>query len=178
MQTGFSLCTFLSGKKYTGKSLFWPCTDPVRDCSAIVQPSLLVLWLAYLNGSTFEKTSLQISPFPLFFEKINSKFQHSFQFYQFLGLDKFSKIIMCRKILMRLQNIHATHCDISRGLCSIMFRKRVKISLLKMRQKNRNFEKKRDQNSNLHQKSLLTWRIPLSLPWIIYFPYLGKNLGH
>ena len=53
MKTGFSLCTFSHrekpvsiswdpcnenrffpvGKKYTGKSLFWPCTDPVRDCS-------------------------------------------------------------------------------------------------------------------------------------------------
>ena len=55
MKTGFSLCTFSHrekpvsiswdpcnnyrffpvGKKYTGKSLFWPCTDPVRDCSVI-----------------------------------------------------------------------------------------------------------------------------------------------
>ena len=25
---------FPVGKKYTGKFLFWPCTDPVRDCSA------------------------------------------------------------------------------------------------------------------------------------------------
>ena len=44
---------------------------------------------------------------------------------------------------MRLQNIHATHCDISRGLCSIMFRKRVKKSMLKMRQKNKSLEKTR-----------------------------------
>ena len=55
MKTGFSLCTFSHrekpvyiswdpcnenrflpvGKKYTGKSLFWPCTDPVRDCSVV-----------------------------------------------------------------------------------------------------------------------------------------------
>ena len=55
IKTGFSLCTFPNrekpvfiscdpcnenrffpvGKKYTGKSLFWPCTDPVRDCSAL-----------------------------------------------------------------------------------------------------------------------------------------------
>ena len=54
MKTGFSLCSisnrenpvFITGipatenrffpvwKYYTGKSLFWPCTDPVRDCSA------------------------------------------------------------------------------------------------------------------------------------------------
>ena len=37
--------------------------------------------------------------------------------------------------------------------------------------KNRNLEKA-DQNSNLNQKSLLTWRIPLSLPWIILFSML------
>ena len=56
MKTGFSLCTFSHrekpvsiswdpcnenrffpvGKKYTGKSLFWPCTDPVRDCSVVL----------------------------------------------------------------------------------------------------------------------------------------------
>ena len=28
---------FPVGKKYTGKSLFWPCTDPVRDCSEVMQ---------------------------------------------------------------------------------------------------------------------------------------------
>ena len=53
MKIGFSLCNisirekpvFITGipatenrffpvwKYYTGKSLFWPCTDPVRDCS-------------------------------------------------------------------------------------------------------------------------------------------------
>ena len=53
MKTGFSLCTFpnrekpvfITGfqanvnrffpvsEKYTGKTLFWPCTGPVRDCS-------------------------------------------------------------------------------------------------------------------------------------------------
>ena len=53
MKTGFSLCSisnrenpvfitgipaienrfFLLWKYYTGKSQFWPCTDPVRDCS-------------------------------------------------------------------------------------------------------------------------------------------------
>ena len=53
MKTGFSLCTFPSRenpvfitgipanenrffpvwKYYTGKTLFWPCTGPVRDCS-------------------------------------------------------------------------------------------------------------------------------------------------
>ena len=61
MKTGFSLCTFSHrekppvfiswdpcnehrvfpvGKEYTGKSLFWPCTDPVRDCSAGWQKNL------------------------------------------------------------------------------------------------------------------------------------------
>ena len=55
MKTGFSLCTFpnrekpvfITGipanvnrffpvwEKYTGKTLFWPCTGPVRDCSAL-----------------------------------------------------------------------------------------------------------------------------------------------
>ena len=54
MKTGNSLCTFPNREKpvsitwepcnenrffpvwekYTGKSLFWPCTGPVRDCSA------------------------------------------------------------------------------------------------------------------------------------------------
>ena len=53
MKTGFSLCSFSHRerpvfitwepcnenrffpvrKNYTGKSLFWPCTGPVRDCS-------------------------------------------------------------------------------------------------------------------------------------------------
>ena len=53
MKTGVSLCTFpnrekpvfITGiqgnvnrffpvwEKYTGKTLFWPCTGPVRDCS-------------------------------------------------------------------------------------------------------------------------------------------------
>jgi hypothetical protein len=62
MKTGFSLCTFSHrekpvsiswdpcnenrffpvGKKYTGKSLFWPCTDPVRDCSARLRISCLL----------------------------------------------------------------------------------------------------------------------------------------
>ena len=57
MKTGFSLCTFSHrekpvsiswdpcnenrffpvGKKYTGKSLFWPCTDHVRDGSVGLQ---------------------------------------------------------------------------------------------------------------------------------------------
>ena len=57
MKTGFSLCTFSHrekpvsiswdpcndnrffpvGKKYTRKSLFWPCTDPVRDCSVALE---------------------------------------------------------------------------------------------------------------------------------------------
>ena len=55
MKTGFSLCTFSHREKpvfvdsvpcnenrffplwekYTGKTLFWPCTGPVRDCSAL-----------------------------------------------------------------------------------------------------------------------------------------------
>jgi hypothetical protein len=49
MKTGFSLCSFavfISGipanetrifpvsENYTGKTLFWPCTGPVQDCSA------------------------------------------------------------------------------------------------------------------------------------------------
>ena len=61
MKTGFSLCTFSHrekpvsiswdpcnenrffpvGKKYTGKSLFWPCTDPVRDCSVVKKAKIL-----------------------------------------------------------------------------------------------------------------------------------------
>ena len=72
MKTGFSLCTFPNrekpvfiscdpcnenrlfpvGKNYTGKSLFWPCTDPVRDCSEYVNVSfwlfhkvIMGLWL-------------------------------------------------------------------------------------------------------------------------------------
>mgnify|MGYP006903695222 CR=1 FL=1 len=56
MKTGFSLCTFpnrekpvfIAGipanvnrffpvwEKYTGKSLFWPCTGSVRDCIAVI----------------------------------------------------------------------------------------------------------------------------------------------
>jgi len=55
MRTGISLCSisirenpvFITGipanenrffpvwKYYTGKTLFWPCTGPVRDCSAV-----------------------------------------------------------------------------------------------------------------------------------------------
>ena len=57
MRTGFSLCSisirekpaFITGfpanenrffpvwKYYTGKTLFWPCTGPVRDCSVLLE---------------------------------------------------------------------------------------------------------------------------------------------
>ena len=67
MKTGFSLCTFSHrekpvsiswdpcnenrffpvGKKYTGKSLFWPCTDPVRDCSVVIGFRLLLKLLRF-----------------------------------------------------------------------------------------------------------------------------------
>jgi hypothetical protein len=59
MKTGFSLCSistrekpvFITGisanenrffpvwKYYTGNSLFWPCTGPVRDCSVCIIPT-------------------------------------------------------------------------------------------------------------------------------------------
>ena len=58
MKTGFSQCSFSHREKpvfitwepcnenrffpvwknYTGKTLFWPCTGPVRDCSVALQP--------------------------------------------------------------------------------------------------------------------------------------------
>ena len=61
MRTGFSLCSisirekpvFIAGfpanenrffpvwKYYTGKTLFWPCTGPVRDCSALSENGTL-----------------------------------------------------------------------------------------------------------------------------------------
>ena len=76
MKTGFSLFTFSHrdkpvpiswdpcnenrffpvGKKYTGKSLFWPCTDPVRDCSEGI---LIDVWIMLENWmSHFWATAL------------------------------------------------------------------------------------------------------------------------
>ena len=82
---------------------------------------------------------------------------------------------------MRLQNILAIHCDISRGLCSIMFRKRVKKSMLKMRQKNKSLEKVRSRYVSPTKIAICTrsvWaRVPLSLGKINWF-CLGKNCAY
>ena len=64
MKTGFSLCSisnrenpvfinlepcnenrmFPVWKYYTGKTLFWPCTGPVRDCSVVCDVFSFVFW--------------------------------------------------------------------------------------------------------------------------------------
>ena len=69
MKTGFSLCTFpnrekpvfITGipanvnrifpvwEKYTGKTLFWSCTGPVRDCNVELWQQLRC-WLVGLVG--------------------------------------------------------------------------------------------------------------------------------
>ena len=74
MRTGFSLCSisnrekpvFITGipanenrffpvwKYYTGKTLFWPCTGPVRDCSVLsleLDNSLSYLSISFLCNS-------------------------------------------------------------------------------------------------------------------------------
>ena len=74
MKTGFSLCSvshrekpvfitwepciedrlFPAWKYYTGKTLFWPCTGPVRDCSVLVYyiwPKLKITQ-EFLTGKT------------------------------------------------------------------------------------------------------------------------------
>ena len=75
LKTGFSLCTFSHrekpvciswdpcnenrifpvGKKYTGKSLFWPCTDIVRDCSVCVH-----ILHTHIRGSSFLPVEIKI----------------------------------------------------------------------------------------------------------------------
>ena len=35
MKTGVSLCNFSPRENYIGKTLFRPCTGPVRDCSEV-----------------------------------------------------------------------------------------------------------------------------------------------
>ena len=73
MKTGFSLCTFpnrekpvfITGipanakkffpvwEKYTGKTLFWPCTGPVRDCSVFL--SILTYLFMHFLTSYYKK---------------------------------------------------------------------------------------------------------------------------
>ena len=68
MRTGLSLCSisnrekpvFITGipanknrifpvwKYYTGKTLFWPCTGPVRDCSVPIYANCIVFTLTCL----------------------------------------------------------------------------------------------------------------------------------
>ena len=86
-RTGFSLCTFShrekpvfitwepcnetrvfpAWEKYTGKTLFWPCTGPVRDCSGIKTRPLQTE--KYSNQGWMPKPNIEIFytcyPYPL-----------------------------------------------------------------------------------------------------------------
>jgi hypothetical protein len=83
MKTGFSLCSisnrekpvfikwepcnenrfFLVGKYYRGKTLFWPCTGPVRDCS-VFKTTVYFGFLAIISksgvGCFFVRNSLKV----------------------------------------------------------------------------------------------------------------------
>ena len=77
MKTGFYLC---GNTKHTGKTLFWPCTGPVRDCSAWLSELFLFFYasftfsnfnlncyILFLLGLLFSFYSWTFFPFPLGF---------------------------------------------------------------------------------------------------------------
>jgi hypothetical protein len=88
MKTGISLCSISNREKpvfinwepcnenrlfpvwkyYTGKTLFWPCTGPVRDCSVV------------LSIRTVERSENSVGKYTPIQKKLNAQIKGHFQF--------------------------------------------------------------------------------------------------